>query len=166
MSTRSRCRWLFVAGWAAATLGPYVALFGSAALTMGVDVQMHNTYFVVGPAGALQGLALLLTPLVGAVYLLIMRRLGRTALWVIGLLALLLIYLCGGLIEALAQLAPVAHLREYPGGAAGQAPVGSSLLRLIPGLRLLQVLFGLAALLAGRALGRRSPQTSPPDFHL
>jgi apolipoprotein N-acyltransferase len=164
MSNRFLRPGLLVAAWAGVTLALYVGLFGFGALTAGLDVQMHNTFFLIGPATGLLVLALLLAPLAGTFYLLLLRRPKRRVAWVIGLLALGLLYFSGGAIEGLAHLVPVARFRTHQGYAPGQVPAGSSLLRLLPVLRVLQVLLGIVALLAGRALGwPGKPPTTTPD---
>jgi hypothetical protein len=152
MSRHLRLGLLWLLGPAAAGLLLYGALLGFRTLAgPPLDVQMHNTYFVVTPAQLWLTFSLVLGLLSGSAYLLLTRLPRRTAAWVVGLTALVLLALTGSLLGAVGR----ALGGSYFGAARPTALSADGFLtRLLGTLRVLQVGLGAVALLAGIKLGR------------
>ncbi|GAB3829475.1 hypothetical protein [Hymenobacter jeollabukensis] len=145
-----------MAGWVAGTLLLYGLLNGFHRQST-LDIQLHNTYFVLAPPHALLAIALLLAPVAGGCYALLRRRTSRAVAVASGVLALLLIYLLGDASNAVAAAANYSFWLNQSGAmvAPTATTADGSVVRLLAVLRVLQVLFGIVALLAGIALGRR-----------
>lgn len=143
--------------WALTALLLYASMFGLASLTKPrLEFQVHETYIMFKPLLGLTLLALLLGPIVGAVYMLLAQLPARGIIWASGLAALLLIFLLG---SCIAQFAPPASFRPRAYYAASSGGLQG---QLVLSLQLLQLLMSGVVLLAGYALGRRSQPTKMP----
>jgi hypothetical protein len=152
---------LFLLSWTAATLLLAGGIFGWLRLTAPtLDIQMHNTFFVLTPSQALLFIGLVLASPLGGLYLLFTRRMARPVAGLVALAAVALIYLLG---DAITVVAPAAvgsfwAINGIPAGAVGDGLT----LRLLTLLKALQVGLSGVMLLAGYALGRRSQPTKTP----
>ncbi|OON68293.1 hypothetical protein B0919_14165 [Hymenobacter sp. CRA2] len=143
-------------GLIATSLLLYGGLFGFRSLAgPELDIQFHNTYFVVTPAHALGFIALLLGLLSGTIYLLLTRLPARAAAWVVGLAGLVLICL---LSTAISAVSTAIGYWALPGEADHNLPAspeaGHVLPRLLTSLKGLQILLAAAVLFAGVKLAR------------
>lgn len=143
--------------WALTALLLYTSMFGLASLMKPrLEFQVHETYIMFKPLFGLALLVLLLSPIIGAFYILLAQLPMRSIIWASGLVAMLLIFLIGGCIAQFnspVPFRPRAYYADSVDGLRGQ---------LVLSLQLLQVVLSGVMLLAGYALGRRGQPTKTP----
>lgn len=160
MRTRYLHLLLLLLSWLAATLLLAGGIFGwQRLMAPTLDIQLHNTFFVLTPLQALLFIGLVLAPPLGGLYLLLTRQAARPVAGLVALVAVALIYLLGDTIVAIAPATAGSFwtVNGLPAAAAANFPP-----RLLTLLKSLQVALSGVVLLAGYALGRRSQPTKTP----